>query len=56
MASDLVREIIVPAIEKEVNEGKSFAAVSQIYTAEIMSKRFKKTLRESLFLWAFRFM
>ena len=48
MASDIVREIIVPAIEKEVNEGKSFAAVRQVYNAEIMATWFKKTLRQSL--------
>ena len=48
MASDIVREIIIPAIEKEVNEGKSFAAVRQVYGAEIMATWFKKTLRESL--------
>ncbi len=48
MASQIVREIIIPAIEKEVNEGQSFAAVRQIYNAEIMATWFKKTLRESL--------
>jgi len=48
MASQIVREIIIPAIEKEVNEGKSFAAVRQVYNAEIMATWFKKTLRQSL--------
>ena len=48
MASAIVREIIVPAIEKEVNEGQNFAAVRQIYSAEIMATWFKRTLRESL--------
>jgi len=48
MASDIVRQIIIPAIEKEVNDGKSFAAVRQAYSAEIMATWFKKTLRESL--------
>jgi hypothetical protein len=48
MASQIVREIIIPAIEKEVNEGQSFAAVRQIYNAEIMATWFKKTLRASL--------
>ncbi len=48
MASQIVREIIIPAIEKEVNDGKSFAAVRQVYNAEIMATWFKKTLRESL--------
>lgn len=48
MASDIVRQIIIPAIEKEVNDGKSFAAVRQVYGAEIMATWFKKTLRQSL--------
>jgi len=48
MASQLVREIIVPAIEKEVNEGRSFAAVRQVYNAEILATWYKKTLRQSL--------
>ena len=48
MASNIVREIIIPAIEKEVNEGKNFAAVRQAYSAEIMATWFKKTLRASL--------
>jgi len=48
MASDIVRQIIIPAIEKEVNEGKSFAAVRQVYNAEIMATWFKRTLRQSL--------
>ena len=48
MASAIVREIVIPAIEKEVNEGKSFAAVRQIYSAEILATWFKKTLRKSL--------
>ena len=48
LGAQIVREIIIPAIEKEVNEGKSFAAVRQVYNAEIMATWFKKTLRESL--------
>ena len=48
MASQIVREIIIPAIEKEVNDGKSFAAVRQAYGAEIMATWFKRALRQSL--------
>jgi len=48
MALAIVREIIIPAIEKEVNEGKSFAAVRQVYNAEIMATWFKKTPKQSL--------
>ena len=48
MASEVVREIIIPAIEKEVNEGKSFAGVRQVYNAEILATWFKRTLKQSL--------
>jgi len=48
MASDLVRQIVIPAIDREVNQGKSFAAVRQIYAAEIMATWFKRALRQSL--------
>jgi len=43
-----VREIIIPIIEKEVNEGENFAPLRQIYTAMILATWFKKTLKESL--------
>lgn len=48
IASNMVREIIVPLIEKEVNEGESFAQVRQAYSAMIMATWFKKTLKQSL--------
>ncbi|MBF0569333.1 MAG: hypothetical protein HQL18_00960, partial [Candidatus Omnitrophica bacterium] len=48
MAADIVREVIVPVIEKEVNEGENFAQVRQIYSAMIMATWFKKALKESL--------
>jgi hypothetical protein len=48
LGSQILRGIILPAIENEVNEGKTFALVRQIYAAEIMATWFKKTLRRSL--------
>jgi hypothetical protein len=48
VASDIVREVIIPVIEKEVNEGANFAQVRQIYNSMIMATWFKRTLRESL--------
>ncbi|MBF0569332.1 MAG: hypothetical protein HQL18_00955 [Candidatus Omnitrophica bacterium] len=48
MAADIVREVIVPVIEKEVNEGENFSQVRQVYSAMIMANWFKKTLKESL--------
>ena len=48
IASDVVREVIIPIIEKEVNEGSNFAQVRQIYNSMILAAWFKKTLKESL--------
>ncbi len=41
-------EIIIPRIEEEVNKGKNFAMLRQIYNSLILAMWYKKTLRESL--------
>ncbi|MBF0594121.1 MAG: PLP-dependent transferase [Candidatus Omnitrophica bacterium] len=43
-----VREIILPIIEKEVNEGENFAPLRQIYNAMILATWFKQALKASL--------
>ena len=48
LASDMVREVIVPMIQQEVNDGETFKTVRQAYSAMIMATWFKKTLKESL--------
>ncbi|MBF0122603.1 MAG: hypothetical protein HQL21_04235, partial [Candidatus Omnitrophica bacterium] len=48
MASDIVRNVIIPVIEKEVNEGGNFATVRQAYHAMILATWFKKTLKDTL--------
>ncbi|MDD3375318.1 MAG: hypothetical protein PHY73_06330 [Candidatus Omnitrophica bacterium] len=48
LASDIVREIIVPALEKEVNTGKNFASLRQIYNSLILAYWFKHNLKESI--------
>lgn len=48
LSSTIVREIVLPEIEKEVNEGKNFALLRQIYSSMILATWFKKSLRESL--------
>jgi NAD+ synthase (glutamine-hydrolysing) len=47
-ATDLLRDIIIPEIEREVNEGKTFANLRQIYNAMILATWYKKNLRESV--------
>ena len=48
VSSGIVRDVIIPAIEKEVNEGKNFSQLRQIYHALILSVWYKKRLHESL--------
>ena len=43
-----IREIILPALEKEVNEGKNFAQLRQVFSAMILATWYKKALKESL--------
>ena len=48
VSAAVVREILIPEIEKEVNEGKTFANLRQIYNSMILATWYKKNLRESL--------
>ena len=48
LAAEVVRQIVIPLLEKEVNEGEHFAPLRQVYSAMLMATWFKKTLKESL--------
>ncbi len=48
LASQVIREIILPELEKEVNEGRNFANLRQIYQALILASWYKKNLKEAL--------
>lgn len=48
LGESVVREIILPEIEREVNEGKNFAPLRQIYNSLILAKWYKETIKESL--------
>ncbi|VAX36935.1 Exonuclease SbcC [hydrothermal vent metagenome] len=48
ISSDIVREVILPEIEREVNEGKTFAKLRQIYQALILATWYKINLQETL--------
>ena len=47
-ASQAMRETIVPLIEKEVNTGKHFAHLRQLYYSIIMASWFKKKLKDTI--------
>lgn len=48
LTSQIVRDIVLPELEKEVNEGKSFATLRQVYHSFILATWFKQTLKESI--------
>jgi len=48
IASQIIREIILPELEREVNEGKNFANLRQVYSGMILATWYKKALKESL--------
>ncbi|MBF0387436.1 MAG: hypothetical protein HQL20_06225 [Candidatus Omnitrophica bacterium] len=45
----VVREVLIPEIEKEVNEGKTFEELRQIYHSMLLATWYKRTLKESVF-------
>ena len=47
-SKQIIREIILPEIEREVNEGKHFAPLRQIYHSLILAKWYKETIKDSL--------
>jgi len=48
VSSEIVREILIPEIEKEVNRGKIFSNLRQVYNSVILASWYKQALKESL--------
>ena len=48
LATKIIKEIIIPELEKEVNEGANFATLRQIYHSMILATWFKRNLKASL--------
>lgn len=48
MAKKVLREVVVPVLEKEVNEGENFSLLRQIYYSLILAKWYKETLKASI--------
>ena len=48
LVSNIVRSIILPQLEKEVNEDKNFAPLRQVFSGMILAAWYKRALRESL--------
>jgi len=48
ISSEVVREILIPELEKEVNEGKNFAQLRQIYNSLILATWYKINLKNTI--------
>ncbi len=48
ISRQIIREVILPILETEVNEGRNFSRLRQIYNAMILSTWFKVSLKQSL--------
>ena len=48
LGSQIIRELIIPELTREVNEGQNFATLRQAYYSLILAVWFKKRLKESL--------
>jgi len=47
-SAQIMKEVVLPEIEKEVNVGENFAAVRQIYASAILATWYKTRLKESI--------
>jgi hypothetical protein len=47
-SAQIIREVLLPEIEKEINAGKSFSNLRQIYNSMILATWYKKKLRNGL--------
>lgn len=48
ITKNVLREIVIPELEKEVNEGEYFARLRQIHTCLILASWYKRKLKESI--------
>ncbi|MDE2231173.1 MAG: hypothetical protein KGJ95_03800 [Candidatus Omnitrophica bacterium] len=48
LGSQIVREIVLPEIDKEVNTGRNFVALRQIFNSLILAAWYKKELKQAL--------
>lgn len=48
VAEEVIREVVIPEIEREVNEGEHFVQLRQMYDALILATWYKRSLREGL--------
>lgn len=53
IGSQIIREIVIPALQKEVNEGRNFAPLRQVYQSLILAAWYKKNLKDNVITQAY---
>ena len=48
LAKQVLREVVIPVLEKEVNEGQNFSRLRQVYSSLILGAWFKRKIKESI--------
>jgi len=48
LGSQIVREIVIPELTTEINEGKNFAQLRQVYNSLILATWYKKKIKDSI--------
>jgi hypothetical protein len=48
LGSQIVREIVIPELNREVNENKNFAKLRQVYNSLILATWYKKKIKDSI--------
>lgn len=48
LTSEITKEIILPELQKEINEGKNFAPVRQLFHSLVLADWFKRELRRNI--------
>ena len=49
LGAQIMRDVVIPILEREVNEGKNFAQLRQVYHSLILAIWFKDKIKESVF-------
>ncbi|MBF0511855.1 MAG: hypothetical protein HQL13_05965 [Candidatus Omnitrophica bacterium] len=48
IGKSIVREVVIPQLTKEINEGKNFAELRQVYNSLILAAWYKKKIKDSI--------
>ena len=48
LAKQILRDLIIPILEKEVNEGRNFATLRQIYNSHILATWYKRKIKAGI--------